>query len=202
MDDTRTAAIVEDFVEGLRDVIRRHRVTYAEYRCALDFLTETVGQGEFALLSDLLLEAIVDEAAQPDTEGTDSNVEGPFYVAGAPQLDADGRTPVLPMRPEEPGDRLLFTGAIRSTAGTALPSAVLDIWQADGDGLYSLPVTGNSPRRCTSPETRGWTRTWSAPRNPHWSPNSRRRPTPTTTHTGADSTSSSPKIQTISADSN
>jgi catechol 1,2-dioxygenase len=138
MDDTRTAAIVEDIVGGLRDVIRRHRVTSAEYRCALRFLTETVNQGEFALLSDVLLETVVDEAAQPETtEGTDSNVEGPFYIAGAPLLDADGRTPVLPMRPEEPGDRLLFTGAVRSTSGAALPSAVIDIWQADGDGLYS-----------------------------------------------------------------
>lgn len=137
MDDTRTAAIVEDIVEGLREIIRRHRVTPAEYRCALHFLTETVDQGELALLSDVLLEAVVDEAARPDTQGTDSNVEGPFYVAGAPLLEADGRTPVLPMRPAEPGDRLLFTGAVRSTVGTTLPSAVIDIWQADGDGLYS-----------------------------------------------------------------
>ncbi|MDQ3824816.1 MAG: catechol 1,2-dioxygenase [Actinomycetota bacterium] len=137
MDDTRTAAIVEDIVAGLREVIRRHRVTYAEYRRALEFLTETVHQNELPLLSDVLFEAVVDEGAHSGAEGTDSNVEGPFYVAGAPLLDADGGTPVLPMRSEEPGDRLLFTGAVRSTAGTALPSAVIDIWQADGDGLYS-----------------------------------------------------------------
>jgi catechol 1,2-dioxygenase len=137
MDDTRTAVIVEEIVAGLREVIRRHRVTYAEYRGALHFLTQTVEQNELPLLSDVLLEAVVDEAEHPVAEGTDTNVEGPFYVAGAPLLDADGGTPVLPMRPEEPGDRLLFTGAVRSTAGTALPSAEIDIWQADGDGLYS-----------------------------------------------------------------
>jgi catechol 1,2-dioxygenase len=137
MDDTRTAAIVEDIVSGLREVIRRHRVTYAEYRCALQFLAETVNQNELPLLSDVLFEVVVNEGARLGAEGTDANVEGPFYVAGAPLLDADGGTPVLPMRPEEPGDRLLFTGAVRSTAGTALPSAVIDIWQADGDGLYS-----------------------------------------------------------------
>jgi hypothetical protein len=33
LDDTRAAAIVEDIVSGLREVIRRHGVTYAEYRC-------------------------------------------------------------------------------------------------------------------------------------------------------------------------
>ncbi|MBV8994407.1 MAG: catechol 1,2-dioxygenase [Pseudonocardiales bacterium] len=137
MDDTRTAAIVEEIVAGLREIIRRHRVTYAEYRDARHFLTETVDQNEFSLLSDVLLEAVVDEGTHLGAEGTDSNVEGPFYVAGAPLLDADGGTLVLPMRPEEPGDRLLFTGAVCSTAGTALPSAVIDIWQADADGLYS-----------------------------------------------------------------
>jgi catechol 1,2-dioxygenase len=137
MDDTRKAAIVEEIVTGLREVIRRHRVTYTEYRSALRFLLETVEQGELALMSDVLFEAVVDEAAQLGTEGTDTNVEGPFYVAGAPMLDANGETPVLPMRAEEPGDRLLFTGAVRSTAGSALPSAVIDIWQADSAGLYS-----------------------------------------------------------------
>ena len=137
MDDTRTAAIVDEIVTGLREVIRRHRVTYAEYRSALRFLAETVEQGELPLLSDVLFEAVVDEVAQIDSEGTDTNVEGPFYIADAPMLDADGGTPVLPMRPEEPGDRLLFTGAVRSTARAALSSAMIDIWQANGDGLYS-----------------------------------------------------------------
>jgi len=114
--------IVEEIVAGLREVIRRHRVTYAEYRGALHFLTQTVEQNELPLLSDVLLEAVVDEAEHPVAEGTDTNVEGPFYVAGAPLLDADGGTPVLPMRPEEPGDRLLFTGAVRSTAGPMVSS--------------------------------------------------------------------------------
>jgi catechol 1,2-dioxygenase len=135
MDDTRTAAIVEEIVAGLREIIRRHHVTNAEYRGALYFLTQTVEQNELPLLSDVLLEAVVDEAAHPAAEGTDTNVEGPFYVAGAPLLE--GETPGLPMRLEEPGDRLLFTGAVRSTAGAALSSAEIDIWQADGDGLYS-----------------------------------------------------------------
>ncbi len=137
MDDTKTAVIVGEIVTALREVIRRHRVTYTEYRSALRFLTETVEQGELPLLSDVLFEAVVDEVARIGSDGTDTNVEGPFYVAGAPMLDADGGTPVLPMRPEEPGDRLLFTGAVRSTAGAALPSAMIDIWQANGDGLYS-----------------------------------------------------------------
>ena len=106
MDDTRTAAIVEDIVTGLRDIIRRHRVTYPEYRSALQFLAATAAEGELPLLSDVLFEAVVDEVTQLDTQGTDSNVEGPFYIAGAPLLDVDGEAPILPMRAEEPGDRV------------------------------------------------------------------------------------------------
>jgi catechol 1,2-dioxygenase len=137
MDDGRAGIIVEEIVTALREVIRRYRVTYAEYRAALHFLTETVRHDELPLLSDVLFEAVVDEAAQLGTEGTETNVEGPFYAAGAPLLNADGQTPVLPMRLEEPGDRLLFTGTVRSAAGEALPSAEIDIWQANGEGLYS-----------------------------------------------------------------
>jgi catechol 1,2-dioxygenase len=179
MDDTRTAAIVEEIVTGLREVIRRHRVTDTEYRSALRFLLETVEQGELALMSDVLFEAVVDEAAQLGTEGTDTNVEGPFYVAGAPMLDANGDTPVLPMRAQEPGDRLLFTGAVRSTAGSALPSAVIDIWHADSAGLYSrfapdLPEWNLRGRvRCDSDGNFAFTTVFPAaydiPQHPHTS---------------------------------
>jgi catechol 1,2-dioxygenase len=133
----RNAAILGDMVVGLRELIRRHRVTYPEYRDAVRFLTQTVEAGELGLLCDVLFESVVDEVAERLTGGTETNVEGPFYVSGAPLLDADGRPPALPMRATEPGDPLLFTGAVRSTSGAGLSSAVLDIWQADADGLYS-----------------------------------------------------------------
>lgn len=142
MDDTRTAAIVEEIVTRLWDIIRRHRVTYTEYHSAIHFLIETVDEGELSLLSDVLVEEVVDEVTHPSFGGTGSNVEGLFYIAGVPLLDADGETPVLPMRAEEPGDRLLFTGTVRLTAGVALPSAMIDIWQANGDGLYSRFAPG------------------------------------------------------------
>jgi catechol 1,2-dioxygenase len=133
----RNAEIVSDMIVGLRELIRRHRVTYAEYRDAVRFLIQTAEAGELGLLSDVLLESVVDEVADRLGGGTESNVEGPFYISGAPLLDGDGRPPALPMRAKEPGDPLLFTGAVRSTAGAGLSSAVLDIWQADAEGSYS-----------------------------------------------------------------
>ena len=138
MDDTRAAVIVRDIVEGLRDVIRRHGVTLPEYRQTIAFLGAAAERGELPLLCDVLFESVVDEM-RPSAPGmTDSNVEGPFFTAGAPRIEpgADG-VAHLPMRPDEPGDRLVFTGVVRSTAGEPLPGAVLDVWQADGQGLYS-----------------------------------------------------------------
>ena len=43
----------------------------------------------------------------------------------------------LPHRPDEKGEKLLMTGRVLSADGTPLDGAVLDIWQADADGLYS-----------------------------------------------------------------
>jgi catechol 1,2-dioxygenase len=143
MDDTRAAVIVSDIVDGLREVIRRHGVSYPEYRQAISFLAAAAERGELPLLCDVLFESVVDESTANVPGATDSNVEGPFFAAGAPTVEpgADG-VARLPMRPEEPGDRLLFTGAVRSTGGEPLPGAVLDVWQADGQGLYSRFAPG------------------------------------------------------------
>jgi catechol 1,2-dioxygenase len=144
MDDGRAGLIAKDILDGLRDVIRRHGVTYPEYRRAIQFLAAAAENGELPLLCDVLLESVVDESTAAGAGralgATDSNVEGPFFAAGAPELgaaDGDGGPVPLPMRPDEPGDPLVFSGAVRSTGGAALPGAILDVWQADATGLYS-----------------------------------------------------------------
>jgi len=145
MDDARAGVIVRDILESLREVIRRNGVTYPEYRAAIRFLAAAAGNGELPLLCDVLLESVVDESLARVSGATDSNVEGPFFAAGAPELGtqgADGGPVPLPVRPDEPGDRLVFSGAVRSTGGAALPGAVLDVWQADAAGLYSRFAPG------------------------------------------------------------
>ena len=138
MENSRTATIVQDTVEALRAVIRRHGVTHPEYREAIRFLGAAAERGELALLCDVLFESVVDEAGAQAPGATDTNVEGPFFAAGAPTAEPAGDGVArLPMRPDEPGDRLLFTGVVRSTGGEPLPGAVLDLWQADAQGRYS-----------------------------------------------------------------
>ena len=141
VEERRAGLIVEDLVEAVRGVIRRHGVTYTEYRRAVELLAGAGRAGELPLLCDVLLESTVVEAAGAAAGATDPNVEGPFFAAGAPDLGVSGgdrAAPVpLPMRPDEPGDPLVFTGTVRATDGTPLPGAVLDVWQADATGRYS-----------------------------------------------------------------
>jgi len=145
MGDERTGLIVGDILEAVRDVIRRHRVSYPEYRRAIEFLAGAGQAGELPLLCDVLLESVVDETTRQAPGATDSNVEGPFFAAGAPELGAaagDDEPVRLPMRPDEPGDPLLFTGTVRSTDGSPLAGAVLDVWQANAAGRYSRFAPG------------------------------------------------------------
>jgi len=148
MDDQRAGIIVRDVIDSLREVIRRHGVTYAEYRRAVAFVMEAAESGGLPLLCDVVLETAVEESDGRDRRVpgvTDSNVEGPFFAAGAPELGGsgpDGGPVPLPMRAGEPGDGLVFCGTVRSLDGAAVPGAVLDLWQADADGRYSRFAPG------------------------------------------------------------
>ncbi len=133
--DTRLQAVFTDVLDSLLDVIRRHRVTWEEYRAATEWLTEAGNQGyEVPLLLDVFLSPTVDDVNFAAQGGTESNVEGPFYVADALMLEPPC---VLPRRDDEPGERLVFSGTVRSTDGSPLAGAVLDVWQATADGEYS-----------------------------------------------------------------
>lgn len=65
---------------------------------------------------------------------TQADLEGPFYVPGAPS-----RIAIAP--PEEPGDRLIVRGRVLGPdCATPLAGAVLDVWQADARGSYHGPA--------------------------------------------------------------
>lgn len=44
---------------------------------------------------------------------------------------------MLPQREAEPGERLVFSGTVRSTDGSPLAGALVDVWQASAAGEYS-----------------------------------------------------------------
>ena len=133
-DKPRLNQLFDDLNATLKEFIRRHQVTYAEFHRALDFLTEVGAKGETPLLFDVFLEATVDVVNNSERGGTETTVEGPFYLAGAPEMKSPC---VLPHRADEPGDVLIFSGTVRSTEGKTLPRAIVDYWQADAEGAYS-----------------------------------------------------------------
>jgi catechol 1,2-dioxygenase len=133
--NTRLEAIFTDVLDSLLGIIRKHEVTWEEYRAATVWMTEAGAQGfEIPLMLDVFLSQTVDDVNFAAQGGTESNVEGPFYVPDAQLLE---RPYVLPQRDGEPGERLVFSGTVLTTNGCPLAGAMIDVWQASAAGEYS-----------------------------------------------------------------
>lgn len=133
--NNRLETVFSEVLSSLVEVIRKHKVTWEEYRAATQWLTEAGNQGyEIPLLLDVFLSTTVDDVNFAAHGGTESNAEGPFYVADALTLEPPY---VMPQRDDEPGRRLRFSGDVRWTDGSPAAAAVLDIWQATANGEYS-----------------------------------------------------------------
>ncbi len=123
----RLNEVCDDLVATLKAFIRKHRIRYDEYHRALSFLSEAGDKQEIPLLMDVFLEMTVNDVTYADRPGTETTVEGPYYVPGPPLLKPPF---VLPHRANEPGDVLFFSGTVRSTDGAALAGAIVDLWQS------------------------------------------------------------------------
>ena len=133
--ETRIRSVVEDLEQVLLDFIRKHQITHTEYRAATDLIIDSIKAGEESLLFDVFFEAEATDVGNLDRDGSPEAIEGPFYLPGAPMLA--GPLNVMPQRPGEKGEPLLFHGTVTGTDGNPLGGAELDLWHADADGLYS-----------------------------------------------------------------
>jgi catechol 1,2-dioxygenase len=134
VDTQRVDTLVTELLTATHDIIRRHKVTYAEYDALKSWLIRVGEDGEWPLFLDVWVEHVVEEVAGESREGTKGSIEGPYYVPDAPALPAEA---ALPMRENEAGTPLLFQGQVRAVDGTPLPAARVEIWQADDEGYYS-----------------------------------------------------------------
>ncbi|WP_406067579.1 catechol 1,2-dioxygenase [Streptomyces sp. NBC_01020] len=135
----RVGLLASEAIAAVHDVIRRHKVTYAEYDALKSWLIQVGQDGEWPLFLDVWIEHVVEEVANENREGTSGTIEGPYYVPGAPVLPAEA---TLPMRVGEAGTPLLFQGQVTAVGGAPLPGARVEIWHADADGLYSQFAPG------------------------------------------------------------
>ena len=130
----RVDTLAGELISAVHEVIRKHKVTYAEYDALKAWLIQVGQDGEWPLFLDVWIEHVVEEVANEDREGSKGTIEGPYYVPEAPELPAEA---TLPMRADERGTELLFQGQVTSVGGAPRPGARIEMWHADDDGLYS-----------------------------------------------------------------
>jgi catechol 1,2-dioxygenase len=138
-DAARVSRVAGRAIEALNQIILEEKVTYDEYNALKTWLIRVGEDGEWPLFLDVWLEHSIEEVASEDREGSKGTIEGPYYVTGAPTFPWDG---TIPMRDDEPGTPLLFTGVVRAVDGSPLPGALVEVWQADDLGFYSQFAPG------------------------------------------------------------
>jgi catechol 1,2-dioxygenase len=139
VDTERVNTLASEVIAAVHDVIRRHKVGYAEYDALKSWMIQVGLDGEWPLFLDVWIEHVVEEVANEDRQGSKGTIEGPYYIPDAPSFTGEA---TLPMRDAEPGSPLLFRGRVTSVDGTPLPGATVEMWHADADGFYSQFAPG------------------------------------------------------------
>ncbi len=151
--DERLREILTMLIPRLHDFVRDIKLTPQEWEAAMEFLLRAAKassdqRNEFILLSDLLgVSGLVDLIDGHNDDGASmTTLLGPFYVPGQPDKDAGAD-----LIKDNPGERVLVQGQVRSANGGPLAGAVLEIWQNGPNGLYTVQDPGqpDDNLRCT-----------------------------------------------------
>jgi hydroxyquinol 1,2-dioxygenase len=152
--DARLREVVQSLTRHLHAFAREVRLTQEEWEAGIAFLTG-VGhitddkRQEFILLSDVLglsmLTVGINAPAAPGA--TESTVFGPFFVENAPEVPLGGD-----IARGAKGTPCWVSGTVRSTDGSPLPGARIEVWEADEDGFYDVQYDGDRSAG------RGWLR--------------------------------------------
>jgi hydroxyquinol 1,2-dioxygenase len=143
--DERLREVLESLTRHLHGFAREVRLTQAEWEAGVGFLTR-VGhmtddrRQEFILLSDVLGLSMLTVGinAPSSAEATESTVFGPFFVEDAPEVPLGGD-----IAHGAKGTPCWVSGRVRSTDGTPLEGARIEVWEADADGFYDVQYEGN-----------------------------------------------------------
>ena len=135
----RVDLLAREVLAAVHDTIRKHKVTYDEYNALKAWLITVGEDGEWPLFLDVWVEHVVEDVATEHRHGNKGAIEGPYYVPNAPDCT---ETKTVPMRDNEAGTPLTWTGVVSSTDGTPLPDAKVEVWQADAAGFYAQFAQG------------------------------------------------------------
>ena len=144
--DPRLAQIMTAAVKHVHAFAREVKLTHEEWITGLNFLARvgqwtTDARGENILMSDVLglsmltvmLNDRLPKGATPHT------VLGPFHVDDSPALEAGGD-----MAAGVAGEPCFISGQVRNLKGEPIAGAVLDMWQADDQGVYEVQLEQKS----------------------------------------------------------
>jgi hydroxyquinol 1,2-dioxygenase len=138
--DPRLRELMQALTRHLHAFISEVELTEDEWFAAIDFLTRTGHmcddkRQEFVLASDVMgLSMLTIGINHRHANGaTESTVFGPFFIEGSPAFEngddlANGA----------PGTPCYVSGTVRSVTGEPVAGALIEIWQADEDGLYDV----------------------------------------------------------------
>lgn len=136
----RFRELMRSLVRHAHAFVRDVRLTEPEWEAAIDFLKRSGDitddkRQEFILLSDVLGLSMLTIAVNqpPDPNATEATVFGPFFVDDAPEVPIGGD-----IAQGATGQPCWVSGSVRSTLGTPVARARLDVWEADDDGMYDV----------------------------------------------------------------
>src|SRR5262249_23437616 len=145
--DPRLREIMQSMISHFHAFVRDIEPTEQEWMMAIEWLTRTGKlsndkRQEFILASDVVGVSMLVDCINHRLSGeaTPTTVTGPFHVHDSPTL-ADGAD----IAKGAPGELCYIVGSVRSLGGAPIAGATLDIWQADGDGLYDAQRGGDEP---------------------------------------------------------
>jgi len=134
----REAQLYSALVRHLHAFAREVELTPEEWMKGIEFLTATgklcdAKRQEFILLSDVLglSMLVVMMNTRTATGATPNTVLGPFHIEGSPELHMGDD-----MSAGAKGTPCFISGTVRDLNGKPVEGAKLDVWQADGEGLY------------------------------------------------------------------
>jgi hydroxyquinol 1,2-dioxygenase len=145
----RLHTVITGLVQHLHGFARDVQLTEAEWAAGIGFLT-AVGhtcsptRQEFILLSDTLglTTLVVAQNHRKPVGCTEATVLGPFHVEDAPErlLGTD-------VGNGAEGEPCFVRGSIRGLAGDPIAGAVIEVWQADANGMYDIQYEGLDEHR-------------------------------------------------------
>ena len=141
--DQRVQEVVVRLLSDLFKAIEDLDISQAEIWKGLEYLTDSGKANEMGLLAaGLGLEHFLDLRADEADEkagiagGTPRTIEGPLYVAGAPESVGFAR--MDDGSESDKVDTLFIEGVVKDTEGNILEGAKVEIWHANSLGNYSF----------------------------------------------------------------